>query len=132
VQADASGAPERVAFAGTGPDVVAIPRHLVGAYEAYPSLAGSQVTGQQTLDGVPVDVVREPSGALLYFDAQSYILRGADWSTDKDGTSGTSSWSARIIQYGTVPASAAPAGPWSTHGVPVVPPASTAKPAGSP
>jgi RNA polymerase sigma-70 factor, ECF subfamily len=124
VQADANGAPERVAFDGTGPDSVAIPRHLVAAYEVHvgqnlpASLVGSQVAGQQTLDGVPVDVVQEPSGAVLYFDAQSYIVRGADWSTDKDGTSSPSSWRARLLQYGTVPASAAPAGPWHGHGLP--------------
>jgi hypothetical protein len=115
-------APARVAINVSDPENVAIPRHLVGAYEAYvahnlpASLAGSQVVGHQTLDGVPVDVVQEPSGAVLYFDAQSYIVRGADWSMDKDGTSSPSFWHARLLQYGTVPASAAPAGPWHSHG----------------
>ena len=134
VRADANGAPASVAIDRTGPDSEAIPRLLVGAYEVSvahtlpPSLAGSRVTGQQALDGVPVDVVQEPSGAILYFDAQSYVVRGADWSTDKVGTSGAISWHARLLQYAAVPSSAAPAGPWHRHGTA---PPSGATPSGS-
>lgn len=85
---------------------------LTGTYEAYryganlpSSLASSQNLGQQTLDGVAVDIIQPARGHTLYIDARTYILRGADWSY-----AGVS-WHARLLQYGAVPASAAPAGP---------------------
>jgi hypothetical protein len=96
-------------------------RFLVGSYEdivgqsSPPSLAGSQVTGQQTFDGVLCDVVQAPSGATLYFDAQTYMLRGAEWTDLQQGGAQhgpNSTWHAQLSSYGTVAASDAPALPW--------------------
>jgi hypothetical protein len=128
VQADANGRPERVAFDGTGPLSVGIVRQLAAAYDFGPSSSGSRMVGQQTLDGHTVDVVQNPAGAITYFDAQTYIVQGADW-TMKEGPLAGSSWHSRLLQYGTVPASAVPAVSWHTHGAP---PASGATPPRSP
>ena len=62
---------------------------LAGMYESNvghntpASLAGSTVSGTQTFDGVTCDVVQTPDGATLYFDAQTYILMGGDWTNPK-------------------------------------------------
>jgi hypothetical protein len=120
VEADTNGAPNRLAF-DPSPDYNAALRYLVGAYEenvghnSPASLAGSQVMGQQTIEGALVDVVRAPSGAMLYFDAQSYVLRTADWTDQQQGgaqNAVNSTWHAQLLQYATVPASDAPALPW--------------------
>jgi Sigma-70 region 2 len=117
LQADPNGAPSGLASYATGPFSIGIVRHLFFAYEGYvgqnhpASLDGGQVTGHETLDGVPVDVVKDSAGNILYFDAQSYVLRGVDWFPNHDGASSRSSWHARLLQYGTVPASAVPSAP---------------------
>lgn len=113
VRADADGAPVGVALdRASAPD---IPRHLAVAYEIYdgqgPPLGGSRLTGQQTVDGVLCDVVQEPNGTTLYFDAKTYILRGANWTDAKGGTP----WQARLVQYSSPPASPA-SGSWHIHG----------------
>jgi hypothetical protein len=82
-----------------------------------PSYAGSQVVGQQTLDGVAVDLVQSSAGVTLYFDAQSYILRAVDW-TEQEGSDAGSTWKARLQQNETVPASSVPAGSWHTYPTP--------------
>jgi hypothetical protein len=120
VQANASGQPAHLAFDPSPDDNAAI-RYLVGAYEdivgrnAPASLAGSQVTGQQTLDGALVDVVQTPRGTLD-FDAQSYLLRGADWTAQQQGgtqSAVNSTWHAQLLSDAPVSASDAPALPWS-------------------
>jgi hypothetical protein len=119
VQADTSGAPSRVAFDGTAPASLGTARALVVAYQANRNqslpapLASSKLTGQQTLDGVPVDVVQEPSGTVLYFDAHTYVLRGTDWSDTQAGNPTKTFWYIRLLHAGTEPASSMPAG--STH-----------------
>jgi hypothetical protein len=96
-------------------------RFLVGSYEdivgqnSPASLAGSQVTGQQTFDGVLCDVVRAPSGATLYFDAQTYVLQGAQWTDLEQGGAQqgpNSTWDAELTQTSTVAASEAPSAGW--------------------
>jgi hypothetical protein len=96
-------------------------RFLVGSYEdivgqnSPASLAGSQVTGQQTYDGVLCAVVQAPSGATLYFDAQTYVLRGAEWTDLQQGGAQhgpNSTWHAQLSSSGIVAASDAPALPW--------------------
>jgi hypothetical protein len=65
------------------------------------------IASQHTLDGVSVYVVNLISlnaDRMLYVDAQSYVVRGADWQE-----SGVA-WQARLLRYDTMPASDAPAG----------------------
>lgn len=60
---------------------------------------------QETLNGHPVYAL-QPEGAgtaTYYFNAQSYLLEGADW------TQGSSSWQVRLTSSSTVPLSAVPA-----------------------
>jgi hypothetical protein len=128
VKANAGGMPVGVAFDGADPASIGTGRLLVAAYEAKANgalphpLAASELAGQQTLDGHAVDVVKLSNGVTLYVDAQSYVVRGADWSATKAGVTATGQ--ARLLQYGTVPLSTVPAGIWHMHGAP--PPSSAA------
>ncbi|MBV9279524.1 MAG: hypothetical protein JOZ41_05545 [Chloroflexi bacterium] len=62
---------------------------------------------QETLDGVPVYALQpaDSGGVTYYFNAQSYVLEGADW------VQGGVSWRARLdpASYRTMPLSAVPA-----------------------
>jgi hypothetical protein len=97
-------------------------RFLIGSIETVvgqtsaASLTGSQVTGQQTYDGALCDVVQAPSGATFYFDAQTYVLRGAEWTDLQQGGAQhgpNSTWHAQLSAYGIVAASDAPALPFT-------------------
>jgi hypothetical protein len=96
-------------------------RFLVGSYEdivgqnSPASLAGSQVTGHQTFDGVLCDVVRAPSGATLYFDAHTYVLRGAEWTDLEQGGAEqgpNTTWHAQLSGMRSMAASQAPRQGW--------------------
>jgi hypothetical protein len=124
VRANAGGMPVGISFGSANPQSVpqsiGTARLLIAGYEAEangslpPSLAGSQVTGQQTFDGHAVDVVKLSNGVTLYVDASSYIVRGADWSATKNGR--TDTMQVRLLQEGTVPLNSVPAGTWHLHG----------------
>jgi hypothetical protein len=65
---------------------------------------------QQTLDGVPVYALRfEESNQAVYFNTQSYVLEGSDW-TQNGGAYGNGQWHARLdpASYHTMPLSAVP------------------------
>jgi hypothetical protein len=105
--------------AGPGKNVISFPlndgfaRQLANAVVVYgpgPSATtASQFMGQRTLDGVTVDIVQPYAGGpTIYVDAQSYLVRGVDW-TEKKGSDAGSSWQARLLSYGTVPPSSVPA-----------------------
>lgn len=69
------------------------------------SQQGVHVLPERTVDGAQVDVLQVGSGAdasTFYFDTQSYVLRGVDW------TQGGVSWQARLARYATVPLSSVP------------------------
>jgi hypothetical protein len=91
-------------------------RTLVGMYEANvghnapASLAGATVSGTESFDGATCYVVAS-NGATLYFDAQSYILRGVDWANPK--RSGTA-FHAVLQSFG--PANDTSGLIWSIHG----------------
>jgi hypothetical protein len=121
IRADAGVRPAGVLATDAGSE--GLVRMLVAAYEVGPgqtpqsSLSASQMAGQRTLDGHVVDVLTLPH-RTLYVDAQSYVVRGADWSVPagaKNGATASSS-QARLLQYGTVPLSSVPAGGWQLHG----------------
>jgi hypothetical protein len=126
VRANANGKPESVAVNGAGdsiPDGAATPGlglalALVFEYDVYnanslpAAVTDNDAVSQQTLNGAPVDVLRSTSGQTLYFDAQSYILRGADWLPSLNGVSTRTAGSARLLQYGTVSDGGVPAGAW--------------------
>lgn len=59
---------------------------------------------QETLNGVPVYALQPASAGNVtyYFNAQSYVLQGADWMQDG------SAWQARLDSYRSVPLSAVP------------------------
>lgn len=76
------------------------------------SHASAYTLQQETLDGVPVYAFQPhdagqqtPDNPTFYFNAQSYLLEGADWVQDG------SSWQARLdpASYSAVPLSAVPA-----------------------
>jgi hypothetical protein len=77
---------------------------------------------QETLDGVPVYALKltgadsAAAGATFYFNAQSYVLEGADWDTQ-----GGVSWTARLdpASYRIMPLSSVPANtfPAATGGI---------------
>jgi hypothetical protein len=91
-------------------------RALVAMYEANvghnapASLAGATVSGTENFDGATCDVVVS-DGQTLYFDAQSYILRGVDWTNPKQ--SGTT-WHAVLQTFG--PAADTSGVRWTSHG----------------
>lgn len=65
---------------------------------------------QQTLDGVPVYALRfEPSNQTVYFNTQSYVLEGSDWTRNWEISSAWQ-WHARLdpSSYHTMPLSAVP------------------------
>ena len=65
---------------------------------------------QQTLDGVPVYALRfEPSNQTVYFNTQSYVLEGSDWTRNWEISSAWH-WHARLdpSSYQTMPLSAVP------------------------
>jgi len=91
-------------------------RALAAMYEANvghnapASLDGATVSGTQSFDGATCDVVTS-NGNTLYFDAQSYILRGADWTNPKQsGTTGH----AVLQSFGQAGVTSGLA--WFTHG----------------
>jgi len=65
---------------------------------------------QETVDGVSVYALQytgaegAAGGATFYFNAQTYVLQGADW------VQGGTSWQTRLDSYSTMPLSAVPAG----------------------
>ena len=67
---------------------------------------------QQTLDGVPVYAFRfEGSQQSLYFNKQSYVLEGSDWTENRpDWAPKGPEWHARLdpSSYHTMPLSAVP------------------------
>jgi hypothetical protein len=67
---------------------------------------GAHRLQQETLDGVPVYALQPAGGNVTYyFNAQSYVLEGADWVQDG------SSWQTRLdpASFRTMPLSAVPA-----------------------
>jgi hypothetical protein len=69
---------------------------------------------RQTLDGATVDVIevdgwteRPAQRTTLYFDAQTYVLRGFDTSS-LDASYPTPSWQARLSSYENMAATAVP------------------------
>jgi hypothetical protein len=73
-----------------------------------------QLLPQQTLDGHTVDVIevdgwtnRPAQRTTFYFDAQSYVLRGFD-ATSQDPSYPMPSWQVRLRSYATMPAADVP------------------------
>jgi hypothetical protein len=80
-----------------------------------------QLLPQQTLDGHLVDVVRvdgwtdrPAQRTILYFDAESYLLRGFDASS-LDPSYPTPSWQVRLSAAATMAATAVPSGTFTLN-----------------
>lgn len=76
---------------------------------------------QQTLDGYTVDAIevdgwtnRPAQRTIFYVDAQSYVLRGFDASS-QDPSYPMPSWQARLNSYTTMPAAAVPSGTFTLN-----------------
>lgn len=86
-----------------------------------PRSANVRLLSPRTLDGHSVDVVevdgwanRPGQRTILYFDAQSYLLRGFDASS-LDPSYPTPSWQVRLSASATMDASAVPSGTFSLN-----------------
>jgi hypothetical protein len=97
-----------------------IPNHMfdgasVAAYLNGQAGPGARLLPQQTVDGHAVDVVQVDGGpnapalrTTLYFDAQTYLLRGFD-AVGTDPSYAMPSWRARLTSEESMPVSSAPA-----------------------